>query len=103
MHRDPHWIDGKPSAPANGQWLDVFDPATRELASYVARLERNLAEPMKLGAATIRTQASIGVTLVAPEDERTAIEILRDADAAMYATKAKRRRGYGRPADGSPR
>ena len=36
MHRDPHWIDGKPVPPANGQWLDVFDPATREVASQVA-------------------------------------------------------------------
>jgi aminomuconate-semialdehyde/2-hydroxymuconate-6-semialdehyde dehydrogenase len=36
MHRDPHWIDGKPVQPANGQWLDVFDPATRNLAAQVA-------------------------------------------------------------------
>ena len=36
MQRDPHWIDGKPAMPANGQWLDVFDPATREVASQVA-------------------------------------------------------------------
>src|SRR6478672_4100831 len=36
MHRDPHWIDGKPVPPANGQWLDVFDPATRGVASHVA-------------------------------------------------------------------
>jgi len=36
MQRDPHWIDGKPAMPANGQWLDVFDPATRAAASQVA-------------------------------------------------------------------
>ena len=36
MHRDLHWIDGKPVPPASGQWLDVFDPATREVASQVA-------------------------------------------------------------------
>lgn len=36
MHRDPHWIDGKPVPPANGQWLDVFDPGTRGVASQVA-------------------------------------------------------------------
>ena len=36
MQRDPHWIDGTPVQPANGQWLEVFDPATRELASQVA-------------------------------------------------------------------
>ena len=36
MQRDPHWIDGKPAQPANGQWLDVFDPASAELSSQVA-------------------------------------------------------------------
>ena len=36
MQRDPHWIDGKPVPPASGQWLDVFDPATRDVASQVA-------------------------------------------------------------------
>ena len=36
MQRDPHWIDGKPAMPANGQWLDVFDPATRAVAAQVA-------------------------------------------------------------------
>lgn len=36
MRRDPHWIDGKPTESANGQWLDVFDPATRAVASQVA-------------------------------------------------------------------
>jgi len=36
MRRDPHWIDGKPAEPANGQWLDVFDPATRAVAFQVA-------------------------------------------------------------------
>jgi diguanylate cyclase (GGDEF)-like protein len=84
--------------------LVTGDASPAELASYVVRLERSLAEPMKLGAATVRTQGSIGVTVVAPEDERTAIEILRDADSAMYATKAKRRRRvYRKPgANDSP-
>ncbi|WP_374606543.1 aldehyde dehydrogenase [Thermomonas sp.] len=36
MHRDLHWIDGTPVPPANGRWLDVFDPATREVAARVA-------------------------------------------------------------------
>ncbi|KAA0098673.1 diguanylate cyclase [Mycolicibacterium sp. P1-18] len=81
--------------------LVAGDASPAELASYVIRLERNLAEPMKLGAATVRTQGSIGVTVVAPEDERTAIEILRDADSAMYATKAKRRRRVYRKPGGT--
>ena len=36
MQRIPHWIDGKPVPPANGQWLEVFDPATQAVASQVA-------------------------------------------------------------------
>ena len=36
MQRDPHWINGRPCEPANGQWLDVFDPATGEVAAQVA-------------------------------------------------------------------
>ena len=36
MHRDLHWIEGKPVPPGNGQWLDVFDPATGEVATQVA-------------------------------------------------------------------
>ena len=31
-----HWIDGKPVPPANGQWLPVFDPATRRPMAEVA-------------------------------------------------------------------
>ncbi|MCV7421612.1 diguanylate cyclase [Mycobacterium yunnanensis] len=82
--------------------LVAGDASPAQLASYVARLERNLAEPMKLGAATVRTQGSVGVTVVTPDDERTAIEILRDADSAMYATKAKRRRRVYRRPGGPP-
>jgi aminomuconate-semialdehyde/2-hydroxymuconate-6-semialdehyde dehydrogenase len=36
MQRIPHWIDGTPVPPANGQWLEVFDPATQAVASQVA-------------------------------------------------------------------
>jgi diguanylate cyclase (GGDEF)-like protein/PAS domain S-box-containing protein len=65
--------------------------AAADLNAFVGRLEHRLSEPMPLGAATVQTQASIGVTVVAPDDVRSAIEILRDADSAMYETKAKRR------------
>jgi diguanylate cyclase (GGDEF)-like protein len=72
--------------------LVAGDAKSSELVAFVERLERSLSEPMRLGAATVRTQASIGITVVAPDDSRSAIEILRDADSAMYETKAKRRR-----------
>jgi hypothetical protein len=38
---------------------------------------------------------------VAPDDPRTAIEILRDADSAMYETKAKRRQRIHRKPGGA--
>lgn len=65
--------------------------AAPALRAFVDQLERRLSEPMSLGAATVRTRASIGVTVVAPDDLRSAVEILRDADSAMYETKARRR------------
>jgi diguanylate cyclase (GGDEF)-like protein/PAS domain S-box-containing protein len=76
--------------------LVAGDVAPADLTGFVVRLERSLAEPMTLGAATVRTQGSIGVTVVQPDDERSAIEILRDADSAMYETKAARRRRINR-------
>jgi diguanylate cyclase (GGDEF)-like protein/PAS domain S-box-containing protein len=76
--------------------------AAADLDAFVGRLEHRLLEPMPLGAATVRTQASIGVTVVAPDDQRSAIDILRDADSAMYETKAKRRRHLQRVAGRTP-
>ncbi|MDP9164814.1 MAG: sensor domain-containing diguanylate cyclase, partial [Actinomycetota bacterium] len=81
--------------------LVAGDVGPAELASFVRRLEHNLSEPMTLGAATVRTQGSIGVTVVTPDDRRSAIEILRDADSAMYETKAKRRRRIYRKPGGA--
>jgi diguanylate cyclase (GGDEF)-like protein/PAS domain S-box-containing protein len=71
--------------------LITGDAGPADLGVIVGDLERSLAEPMDLGTATVRTQASIGVTVVDPGDERSPIEILRDADTAMYATKSTRR------------
>ena len=36
MLRLPHWIDGKPTQPGNGRWLDVFEPATGQPFAQVA-------------------------------------------------------------------
>jgi diguanylate cyclase (GGDEF)-like protein len=81
--------------------LVAGDIGASDLADFVKRVEHRLSEPMTLGAATVRTQGSIGVTVVAPDDPRSAIEILRDADSAMYETKAKRRRRFRRGAGGA--
>ena len=80
--------------------LVTGDVGPTELTSTVARLEQSLSEPMALGTVTVRTQASIGATVVDRDDRRSATEILRDADAAMYETKVIRRRstdGKGEP------
>ena len=71
--------------------LITGDVGPADLGVIVGELERSLAEPMDLGTATVRTQASIGVTVVDPDDQRSPIEILRDADTAMYVTKSTRR------------
>jgi aminomuconate-semialdehyde/2-hydroxymuconate-6-semialdehyde dehydrogenase len=36
MLRLPHWIDGKPTEPGNGRWLDVFEPASGQPFAQVA-------------------------------------------------------------------
>jgi diguanylate cyclase (GGDEF)-like protein len=67
----------------------IFGAATRgQLGSLVDRLRVRLAEPVDIAAATTPIRASIGVVEVRRGDQRTAEEILCDADRAMY--KAKR-------------
>ena len=36
MLRLTHWIDGKPTEPGNGRWLDVFEPASGQPFAQVA-------------------------------------------------------------------
>jgi diguanylate cyclase (GGDEF)-like protein len=57
--------------------------AVRALAE---RVRRAMAEPVRVGARTVRTDASIGVAVAAAEDD--ARSVLREADAAMYRAKA---------------
>jgi len=62
---------------------------TIDAASAVAdRLLLALKEPYQLGSHTVRSSASIGVVLAAPQYE-TADDMLRDADIAMYEAKAR--------------
>ncbi len=75
MHRDPHWIDGKPAQPANGQWLDVFDPATRDVASQVAAGDARDVE-----AAVAAAQAAFPAWSSLPNSARARwMEALADA------------------------
>jgi diguanylate cyclase (GGDEF)-like protein/PAS domain S-box-containing protein len=67
----------------------LFGDATRdELEVLVDRLRIELAKPVDIADTTIPVRASVGLVEVHRDDNRTAEEILREADRAMY--KAKR-------------
>jgi diguanylate cyclase (GGDEF)-like protein/PAS domain S-box-containing protein len=63
-----------------------------ELGDLTRRINRALVEPMEIAGSTVRVGASIGVVEVRPDDPRDAATLLREADRAMYATKATGRR-----------
>jgi diguanylate cyclase (GGDEF)-like protein len=63
-----------------------------ELDDMVAQLRLELDAPATIGDTSLPIAASIGVVEVHPGDARTADEILRDADLAMYEAKRGRRR-----------
>lgn len=66
----------------------LFGPTTRgELDRISDRLHATLAEPTRIGNATHRISASIGIAPVGEHDERDAAAILNDADRAMYEAK----------------
>ncbi len=65
-----------------------------ELDGMVELLRGELNTPVTVGASSVRVGASVGVIEVQPGDGRTADEILRDADLAMYEAK-RARRGQG--------
>ena len=75
MQRDPHWINGRPCEPANGQWLDVFDPATGEVAAQVAD-----GDARDVDAAVAAAQAAFPAWSSLPNSERARwLERLADA------------------------
>lgn len=69
----------------------VGDMHDREAATIVAqRVHEAVAEPYTAGGRQITTSVSIGIALGLPSYEQPA-QVLRDADAAMYAAKTKGR------------
>ena len=65
----------------------------REAVRVVERLQKELAQPLKLGGSDIHVTASIGVASNNPAYER-AEDILRDADTAMYRAKSSGKACY---------
>jgi diguanylate cyclase (GGDEF)-like protein/PAS domain S-box-containing protein len=69
------------------------DTGREDLEALVSRLRARLAQPVDIAGTDVPIRASIGIVEVDGAEARTAEEILRDADRAMY--KAKRAgRGY---------
>jgi diguanylate cyclase (GGDEF)-like protein/PAS domain S-box-containing protein len=69
----------------------IFGHTDRQaLDDLTARLQTALSAPLDVAGHQWRVTASIGVVQVDPKRPRTAAEILRDADAAMYRAKARR-------------
>lgn len=70
----------------------IFGAMTHDDVGVADRLNGQLARPVAIDSTHIPIRASIGVVDVDVDDQRTAEEILRDADAAMYAAKRASRR-----------
>jgi diguanylate cyclase (GGDEF)-like protein/PAS domain S-box-containing protein len=60
---------------------------------FAAHLRSVLAEPVSVHGRQLHLDASMGIVLVEPGDDRSAEDLLRDADVAMYQAKS---RGRGR-------
>ena len=69
------------------------DASASDITEMVERVREELTAGQSTDATTLPVRASIGVVDVGPDDPRTADEILRHADEAMY--EAKRARGNG--------
>ena len=58
-----------------------------EVRALAEHLRAALAEPIGVLGRQLHLDASIGIVLVAPDDRRSAEDLLRDADVAMYQAK----------------
>ena len=62
-----------------------------ELRGLSGHLHRSLAQPIAVAGRRLHVNASIGIVLTSPDDPRSAEELLRDADVAMYQAKIQGR------------
>ena len=60
------------------------------VASLAAKIVKNVAEACDVDGALITVNPSIGIALY-PEDGRSAQELLKNADTAMYAAKQQKK------------
>jgi diguanylate cyclase (GGDEF)-like protein len=59
----------------------------QDLDQLAARLHDTLSQPVIIDDETFTLSASIGITVVKAGDPRSASQLLRDADRAMYQAK----------------
>jgi diguanylate cyclase (GGDEF)-like protein/PAS domain S-box-containing protein len=65
-----------------------------EARTLATHLRESLTQPVLVNDKQLHIDASIGIVLAAPGDERTAEDLLRDADVAMYQAKTRGRGRY---------
>ena len=65
----------------------------KEAEIVAKRINQSLTEPIQIGRHELRVSASIGVVLADPS-HLTPEDVLRDADIAMYKSKARRDTGF---------
>lgn len=65
-----------------------------ELGALAENLREELTRPMTVEGRQLHVDASVGIVLAPTEDARTAEDLLRDADVAMYQAKALGRGRY---------
>ena len=94
MQRYRHWINGDAVEPGNGQWLDVFDPATGTVASQAAD-----GDAADVDAAVAAAQAAFPAWSALPNSERARwLEKLADAlEARIDAFAEAETRDGGKP------
>lgn len=64
---------------------DTGDPSIRAQAD---RLRTILSQPITIDGQELRIDASVGVTIASADDERSSLDLLRDADIALYSAKS---------------
>ena len=70
------------------------DVSGEEAAAAAQRVLDMLAEPVRADGREIALRTSVGVSVAVAGDARTAEELIRDADAAMYTAKREGKGGY---------
>jgi diguanylate cyclase (GGDEF)-like protein len=73
--------------------LHILDEEPEKVGELAARLIDRLGEPFDLDGRNIQITASIGIAL-APRDGRSAEEVMKNADLALYRAKSEGKRGH---------